>query len=91
MKKTKQIIRIEQMEKLYDESLSIIKDYKKSLNKLKRNQKNINLLEDYYSKHWLKDYEADENNRLPKDLKRGVLSQDTLYDLLNENDKLFKK
>ena len=29
-----------------------------------------------------KDYEADERGELPPDLKRGVLSQDALYDLL---------
>lgn len=33
---------------------------------------------------WLKDYEADEKGELPSDLKRGVLSQDGLYDLLQD-------
>lgn len=33
---------------------------------------------------WLKDYEADEQGRLPADLKRGVLSQDSLYNLLQD-------
>ena len=37
----------------------------------------------YYSGgQWLADYEADERGELPRDLKRGVLSQDGLYDLL---------
>ena len=41
------------------------------------------LLEDYYtSGEWRADYEADEAGLLPKDLKRGVLSQDGVYDLL---------
>jgi hypothetical protein len=31
---------------------------------------------------WMKDYEADERGELPADLKRGVLSEDALYDLL---------
>ena len=34
------------------------------------------------SGRWLRDYTADEEGRLPKWLKRGVLSQDGLYDLL---------
>ena len=43
------------------------------------------MLEDYYSSgQWLEDYEADEQGLLPDDLKRGVLSQDALYDLLGE-------
>ncbi len=33
---------------------------------------------------WLKDYETDEKGELPQDLKRGVLSQDGLYDLLQD-------
>ncbi len=40
-------------------------------------------LEAYYtSSAWREDYEADERGEFPPDLKRGVLSQDTLYDLL---------
>lgn len=34
------------------------------------------------SGQWLADYEADERGELPVQLKRGVLSQDGLYDLL---------
>ena len=36
------------------------------------------------SGHWLKDYERDERGELPTDLKRGVLSEDGLYNLLAE-------
>lgn len=32
---------------------------------------------------WLHDYELDEQGMLPSDLKRGVLSQDGLYELLS--------
>ena len=32
----------------------------------------------------LKDFEADEAGKLPKDLKRGVLSEDGIYDLLSD-------
>ncbi len=41
-------------------------------------------LSDYYeSGEWLCDYEFDEQRLLPPELKRGVLSQDGLYDLLS--------
>ena len=36
------------------------------------------------SGQWLADYESDEQGELPRDLKRGVLSQDGLYNLLDE-------
>ena len=34
---------------------------------------------------WLSDYMADERGELPRDLKRGVLSEDGLYNLLWED------
>ena len=42
-------------------------------------------LSDYYSSPaWKRDYAADEAGLFPKDLKRGVLSEDGIYDRLNE-------
>lgn len=44
------------------------------------------ILDNYYtSGQWQEDYEADEEGRLPEDLKRGVLSQDALYELLTND------
>lgn len=42
------------------------------------------LTEYYESSQWLADYEADEAGLLPSDLKRGVLSEDDVYNLLFE-------
>ncbi len=40
-------------------------------------------LTDYYSSgEWLHDYQLDEAGMIPRDLRRGVLSQDGLYDLI---------
>ena len=36
------------------------------------------------SGQWLKDFECDEREELPLELKRGVLSEDGLYNLLME-------
>ena len=36
----------------------------------------------YESDRWMEDYAADEAGELPADLKRGVLSEDGLYNLL---------
>lgn len=42
-------------------------------------------LSDYYlGGQWLLDYRADERGELPKDLKRGVLSEDGVWNLLTE-------
>ena len=40
---------------------------------------------DYYTGgQWLADYRADERGELPKDLKRGVLSEDGVWNLITE-------
>lgn len=45
----------------------------------------LRTLKEYYENgQWLEDYERDERGEFPPDLKRGVLSQDGLYDLLGE-------
>lgn len=42
------------------------------------------LLSYYEGGQWLKDYECDERGELPRDLKRGVLSEDGVYNLISE-------
>ena len=44
-------------------------------------------LKSYYQNGlWLEDYESDERGELPRGLKRGVLSQDALYNFLSDLD-----
>lgn len=46
-------------------------------------EEELQLLIRYYeSGQWLKDYELDEQGLLPRQLKRGVLAQDAVYDFL---------
>lgn len=48
-------------------------------------EKLLGELSDYYnSDEWKRDFAADEAGLLPKDLKRGVLSEDGIYNLLEE-------
>jgi hypothetical protein len=45
----------------------------------------LQMLISYYKNgEWLRDYEMDEQNLLPKDLKRGILAQDAVYDFLEQ-------
>ena len=39
----------------------------------------------------MKDYEDDEKGKLPKNLKRGILSEDAIYDLIIEHKEIIKK
>ena len=45
------------------------------------------LHEYYFGGQWLADYQADERGELPQNLKRGVLSQDGLWNLLSDTGK----
>ncbi len=78
------IIRIRRMEKYFDEVSTAIKAADGKISD-KRVLRKVRVLEKYQSSGlWLKDYERDERGELPNGLKRGVLSQDGLYNLLSE-------
>ena len=52
----------------------------------------LELLDQYYgSDEWKQDLAADEAGRLPRDLKRGVLSEDGLWNLLSEVREMNKR
>lgn len=42
------------------------------------------LMDYYFGGQWLLDYQADERGELPPELKRGVLSEDGVWNLLTE-------
>lgn len=47
-------------------------------------ESDLDTLRTYYSGDWKKDFEMDEEGCFPEGMKRGVLSEDGLYDLLDE-------
>ena len=78
------IERIKKMEAKLDDVTPKIRAFEESLNNMKKVFEDMKILSDYYSNEWKQDYEADEEGKIPKDLKRGVLGQDTLYDLFSD-------
>lgn len=85
----KQIERIEKMEQYLDESEKAIRALSEALERYETIQQPLKKLSDYYgSTRWMKDFEDDEAGKLPKDLKRGVLSEDAVYDLLTDHHEL---
>lgn len=80
-----QIERITQMEALLDKSEEVVKRLEAALEDFAELQPDIAALEAYYEgPDWRADFEADEAGLLPPDLKRGVLSEDAVYDLLTD-------
>ena len=80
-----QIARIRKMERRLDRALAAVKRLTGALDKWEAVQDDIAALEEYYGNgEWRKDFEDDEAGRLPADLKRGVLSEDSIWNLLTD-------
>ena len=78
-----QIEPIQHMEKLLDFIIEARKEQHANQEKSARIQEALRILAEYYtSDEWKQDFADDEAGRLPKDLKRGVLSEDGLWNLL---------
>ena len=85
-----QIERIKWMEQRFNKALAAIKD--KSADSLKAVEEDIAELSKYYgSELWKQDLAADEAGNLPSDLKRGVLSEDGIWNLLSDYREIQKK
>ena len=85
----KQIERIEKMEQYLDESEAAIQALSEAMDRYEAIQPSLRKLSDYYgSTRWMKDFEDDEAGKLPEDLKRGVLSEDAVYNLLTDHHEL---
>lgn len=81
----KQIERVKKFEIIFNKALDAVKNYdndKETFNNLKDD---IDELFKYYeSKQWREDYDTDEKGLFPKDLNRGVLSEDGIWNLMDD-------
>ncbi len=78
-----QIHRIRAMEEALDALLSAERALESALDLFDQASGAAEKLESYYgSAAWKRDYADDEQGRLPSGLKRGVLSEDGIYDTL---------
>ena len=83
-----QIERIKYFEEIFEETSAAVNNLSSALENYSAIQEKYFELMNYYGSNWLKDYEDDESGKIPKDLKRGVLSQDAIYNLLAKNREL---
>ena len=85
-----QVERIKWMEQRFNNALAAIKD--ESAASLKTIKEDVAELSKYYgSELWKQDFAADEAGNLPPDLKRGVLSEDGIWNLLSDYRVIQKK
>lgn len=84
-----QLDRIRQMEQLLNEVTLAVQNLTDSAEQLDAAIPKLRALAAYYeSEQWRRDYDDDAAGRLPAELRRGVLAQDTVYDLLTDVNRL---
>lgn len=77
--------RIRQMEQRFDRASQAAAQLTAALDQYEAVQDDIRQLRQYYSSNeWKHDFAADEAGLLPHDLKRGVLSEDGIWNLLSD-------
>ena len=77
--------RIAAMEAAFDRTAAAVQALENALDEYETIKVDIDRLTDYLETNaWREDFEADEAGLVPKDLKRGVLSEDGLYNLLGD-------
>ena len=92
MSNKRQIQRISKMEERLDRASAAMKLFSSELDKFETMLEDVLMLDKYYgSDDWWQDRTDDEAGRLPADLKRGVLSEDAIWDLLVECGQLNKQ
>ena len=81
----KQIERIERMEQNLERATDALKVMNDALDEYEAAQDALHELDTYYgSDTWKQDFSDDEQGRLPNTLKRGVLSEDAIWNVLED-------
>ncbi len=84
-----QLARIYRMEEILNKSGKAVRDLQEALERYIALEEEIHDLELYYTGgQWQKDFTDDEAGKLPRGLRRGVLSEDAIYDFLTLRDEL---
>lgn len=81
-----QIERIKKMEEYLNRASQVVMKLSAALDEYAEVQEALRELEFYYSsEEWKQDFADDEAGRLPKDLKRGVLGEDSIWNVLEDS------
>ena len=84
--------RIRQMELRMERAARAVMELSAALENYEAVQEDITALEQYYSSEaWKQDYADDEAGLLPNSLRRGVLSEDGIWNLLSDASELNKR
>lgn len=77
--------RIKEMELRMDRASAAVMEFSAALDKFEAIKDDIARLDAYYgSSYWHRDFDDDQAGLLPEGLRRGVLSEDGLWNLLSD-------
>ena len=84
--------RIRQMEQRLNRASAAVMELSAALEIYIEAQESVTILNEYYgSEDWKSDFAADEAGLLPSGLKRGVLSEDAVWNMLSDCRELDKR
>ena len=79
------------LEEIFDKILQTQSAFEKAIEEYRELQPEIEKLKAYYSsKQWKDDFVSDERGEIPADVKRGVLSEDGIYNMLERNREIME-
>ena len=84
--------RITQMEQRMERAAAAVMSLSAALDRYEEVLEDISALEAYYdSEAWKQDFADDEAGKFPADLRRGVLSEDGIWNLLTDARELVER
>ncbi|MDO4623153.1 MAG: DUF4298 domain-containing protein [Eubacteriales bacterium] len=92
MNRQEQMLQIMKMESAYEELEPLITAARNDMELLEKALPLLCELNSYYENgEWMRDFDDDQKGLLPSDLKRGILCEDTIYDLLMDYSELLQQ
>ena len=83
---------IRQMEAIYERLQQRANNIEKSIDEYIQLQSEMKKLEEYYtSQQWKEDFAMDERGEFPRNIQRGILSEDGIYNLLEQNKEIMDR
>ncbi len=82
---------LSEMEEIFNKVLQTQSALEKAIEEYRELQPEVDKLEAYYSsKQWKDDFASDERGEIPADVKRGILSEDGIYNMLERNKEIME-
>ena len=92
MKRETRVERITRYETMLNEVTETLRKAEQAIDEYEAVRPKVEALEQYYtSPTWKRDFKASEEGKLPADLPAGVLSEDGINDVLDDDRALLEK